>query len=63
MLLTVLAVFSGGSCVWADEKDTQPGQWRPLPLITDGKVDPAWVQIGYGGFAVEDGTLRTECDE
>jgi hypothetical protein len=37
--------------------------WRALPLITAGKVDPAWVQIGYGGFAVEDGSLRTACDE
>jgi hypothetical protein len=37
--------------------------WRTLPLIKDGKVDPDWVQVGYGGFAVEDGTLRTECDQ
>jgi hypothetical protein len=37
--------------------------WRALPLIQNGKVDPAWVQIGYGGFAVEDGSLLTECSE
>jgi hypothetical protein len=37
--------------------------WRALPLITGGKVDPAWVQIGYGGFAVEGDSLRTECVE
>jgi hypothetical protein len=44
--------------------DTPPADgWRALPLIKAGKVDPAWVQIGYGGFAVEDGTLRTDCDE
>jgi hypothetical protein len=36
--------------------------WRTLPLITDGKVDPNWVHIGYGGFVVDDGALRTECD-
>lgn len=36
--------------------------WRTLPLITNGQVDPAWVHIGYGGFAVEGGSLRTECD-
>jgi hypothetical protein len=37
--------------------------WRALPLIQDGKVHPNWVQIGYGGFGVENGTLRTDCDE
>src|SRR5688572_23551139 len=37
--------------------------WRTLPLVKDGKVDPAWVQVGYGGFAVHDGTMRTDCDE
>ena len=36
--------------------------WRPLPLITDGKVDPNWVHVGWGGFVVDDGALRTECD-
>jgi hypothetical protein len=44
--------------------DERPGVgWRSLPLIKDGKVDPNWTQIGWGGFAVDDGTLRTECDE
>ena len=36
--------------------------WRPLPLITDGKVDRNWVHMGWGGFVVDDGALRTECD-
>jgi hypothetical protein len=36
--------------------------WRALPLITDGKVDPNWVHLGYGGFSVDNGTLRTDCD-
>ena len=40
-----------------------PSGWRSLPLVTDGKVDPAWTQVGWGGFAVDDGSLRTECDE
>src|SRR5262245_11538208 len=40
-----------------------PDERRSLPLIKDGKVDPAWVQPGWGGFAVEDGSLRTDCDE
>src|SRR6266566_4639240 len=41
--------------------DAEPA-WRPLPLITDGKVDPGWVHVGWGGFVVDDGALRTECD-
>src|SRR6187455_1202703 len=27
--------------------------WKTLPLIKDGKVDPAWVHVGYGGFVVD----------
>jgi hypothetical protein len=37
-------------------------EWKTLPLIKDGKVDPAWVHVGYGSFVVDDGALRTECD-
>jgi hypothetical protein len=36
---------------------------RSLPLVQAGKVDPAWVQVGWGGFAAENGMLRTEPDE
>jgi hydrogenase maturation factor len=36
--------------------------WRPLPLIADGKVADGWCHVGWGGFAVDDGALRTECD-
>ena len=38
-------------------------EWRTLPLITDGKVDPAWFHTGYGTFTVDNGALRTDCDE
>src|SRR5688500_2461631 len=37
--------------------------WRTLPLISDGQVDPAWFFTGYGTFAVDNGALRTDCDE
>jgi hypothetical protein len=37
--------------------------WRSLPLITDGKVDKRWTQIGWGGFGVDGDSLRTDCDE
>jgi hypothetical protein len=43
------------------ESKSEPA-WRPLPLITDGKVDRGWVHLGWGGFVVDDGALRTECD-
>jgi len=36
--------------------------WRPLPLVSDGKVDPNWVQVGWGGFVDDEGTLRTAPD-
>jgi len=36
--------------------------WRTLPLIANGKVDEGWVHVGWGGFVVEDGSLRTDCD-
>jgi hypothetical protein len=36
--------------------------WRPLPLITGGKVDPGWTHVGWGGFVAEGDALRTECD-
>src|SRR4051794_3435405 len=37
--------------------------WRALPLITDGKVDKSWAQVGWGGFVVDGDSLRTDCDE
>jgi hypothetical protein len=33
--------------------------WRHLPLIANGKVDASWVQVGWGGFVIDDGALRT----
>ena len=41
---------------------TTAASWRPLPLVTNGKIDPNWVHVGWGGFVVDDGTLRTDCD-
>jgi hypothetical protein len=38
-------------------------EWRPLPLIKDGAVDPSWTQIGYGKFVVDEKTIRTEPSE
>jgi hypothetical protein len=38
------------------------GEWRNLPLIANGKIDPNWVHLGYGGFSPDQGSLRTDCD-
>jgi lysophospholipase L1-like esterase len=64
ILPAALAVFlMTGLNAFALADDQPADAWRTLPLIQDGKVDPAWVHIGYGGFAIEDGSLRTECSE
>ncbi|HEY8503000.1 MAG TPA: DUF1080 domain-containing protein [Gemmataceae bacterium] len=61
LVALTLALCAGSPAAIA--ADEPPDGWRPLPLIEGGKVAPGWVQIGYGGFAVEDGALRTECSE
>jgi hypothetical protein len=63
--ISVLLVFPWTwTAVVASSSDEQPDRpWRPLPLIKDGQVDTSWTQIGWGGFAVEDSSLRTECVE
>jgi hypothetical protein len=60
LVAVTLTLFLAGPTAAADEPSAG---WRALPLVKDGKVDPAWVHVGYGGFAVEDGALRTESDE
>jgi hypothetical protein len=53
----------GWSSLVVDGKDEPPDRsWRSLPLITDSKVHEDWTQIGWGGFVVDNGSLRTECD-
>lgn len=60
-LVSVLAALVALSFTHGAEPKSEPA-WRTLPLIADGKVDPGWVHVGYGGFAVDDGALRTDCD-
>jgi hypothetical protein len=43
----------------AEAKPEAP--WRALPLIQGGMPDRSWVHVGWGGFVVDDGALRTEC--
>jgi len=51
----LVAVFCGFAALRAADPE-----WRSLPLITDGKIDPSWVHVGHGGFSADSGTLRTE---
>jgi Domain of Unknown Function (DUF1080) len=62
LLLASLPVFLGFG-PRAQGADDARGGWRAVPLVRDGKVDPSWVHVGYGGWAVEGGALRTESDE
>ena len=57
-LLALALAFAGGAS-FLRGAETEPG-WRALPLVTDGKVDPNWVHVGWGGFVVDEGVLRTD---
>jgi 3-keto-disaccharide hydrolase len=37
--------------------------WRAIPLVKDGKVADGWSHVGWGKMVVDEGALRTECDE
>ena len=60
--VVVIAAAAGMFGVLGGAEPKAEPEWRMLPLITDGKVNPDWVHVGWGGFVVDDGTLRTECD-
>jgi hypothetical protein len=36
--------------------------WKVLPLVVNGKIDPAWKQVDWGGFTVDQGAARTQPD-
>lgn len=59
----ILTSCTGVCLVVAGNNQQHDRPWRSLPLIKDGKVDPSWTQIGWGGFAVDGDSLRTECDD
>src|SRR6266513_1036118 len=61
MTLVVAAFACSLPIVRGAESVAEPA-WRALPLIADGKVNPNWMHVGWGGFVVDDGALRTECD-
>jgi hypothetical protein len=55
------AVISCGSTCLCGAESKAELPWRQLPLISGGKVDPNWIHVGWGGFVVDDGAIRTEC--
>jgi hydrogenase maturation factor len=63
ILLALLSAHTPAQQARRTVADQPSNRWRTLPLIQDGKVHPDWVHIGYGGFAIDEGTLRTECSE
>src|SRR5262245_15220929 len=62
LMLVLTAALTCAVLILSSEEPASAPAWRKLPLITDGKVDPGWVHVGWGGFVVDDGALRTECD-
>jgi hydrogenase maturation factor len=42
-----------------NQAEDNASDWRSLPLIQNGKVAAGWTHLGWGGFAVDDGSLRT----
>lgn len=68
LFLALVSIASGCACCAKRRAPTgasndSPAGWRSLPLVQDGQVHPAWKMAGYGRMAVDDGALRTECDE
>lgn len=52
---------AAGALGFDSKAPTNDLDWRALPLITDGAVDTNWCQVGWGGFVVDDGALKTDC--
>jgi Domain of Unknown Function (DUF1080) len=61
LVVTVAVAASIFAAVLRGAEPKAQADWRALPLIADGKVSPDWVHVGWGGFVVDEGALRTEC--
>jgi hypothetical protein len=61
-VIVFVAMFAFGLSFLRGAESRSQAAWRSLPLIADGKAVPDWMHVGWGGFVVDDGTLRTECD-
>ncbi len=58
----IIAAFTCAATALRGAESPSGPAWRALPLITDGKVDANWAHTGWGGFVVDNGALRTDCD-
>jgi hypothetical protein len=63
--LFVSGILSFGPLATAAAVDEPAeGDWRALPLVADGELDPAWRHLWGGGFSVmDDGSVRTDCTD
>lgn len=61
-VLPFLVIYLFGSAAKLAQASEASRGWRSLPLVTKGKLDTNWVHIGYGGWTVDEGTLKTKPD-
>lgn len=61
LIFSIVVVLALTSALRSQEGANAETSWRPLPLIEGVKVAKEWTQLGWGGFAVDDGALRTDC--
>ena len=62
MLSLTWHVFTVWVIVWC-ATSTAEDAWRTLPLIESGQVAADWKHVGFGKLVVDEGAVRTECDE
>jgi hypothetical protein len=62
LIATALGCAANRSANQSNEKHLSHA-WRSLALIKNGHVDPAWTQVGYGRWVVDNGAIRTDPDE
>src|SRR2546421_12783157 len=56
-IVALLTTFVCGCQSPGGTQAKSEGGWRALPLVNNGKGDPSWVQVGWGGFGAGDGNL------
>lgn len=62
LLISILLPVRPTAAADKPPADEQP--WRTLPLVRDGRIDPAWTHLWGGNFKVlPDGAVRTECND
>lgn len=57
----LFVVFVGAVAGLRGAEVKSEAAWRALPLVDGRKPHRNWVHVGWGGFVVDDGALRTDC--